>query len=267
MAYTERMMDNGAIDHAALNAYQFRLPTFEGPLDILLRLIEREQLAITDVSLVAVTDQFLDHLAQLHDQPPALIADFAAIGGRLVLLKSRSLLPRPATTVEEPEPEDLVRQLEEYRALRAASEQLAIRDRRALGGFARGEGVALPDAPAPRLAIHQPSILARALRRRLTNAIGPVQVVASRPIVTLREMTERLLTGLHRGNRSFLRFRATCASREEVLVGFLALLVLVRRRVMDADQETLFGDITLTPTPAMSTNPAIVVESIDESSP
>lgn len=254
-------MENGALDHAALNAYQFRLPTFEGPLDVLLRLIEREQLAITDVSLVAVTDQFLAHLAQLDDQAPALIADFAAVGGKLVLLKSRSLLPRPATTVEEPEPEDLVRQLEEYRALRAASEHLAVRDRSALGGFARGDGVALPPAPPPRLANHQPGALARALRRRLTTAIGPVQVVASRPVVTLREMTERLLTELHGGNTSFQRFRSSCSSREEVLVAFLSLLVLVRRRVVDAEQETLFGDISLRP--ALASNLTAVVDAID----
>ena len=238
-------MDANAVDQLALNAYQFRLPSFEGPLDILLRLIERNQLAITEISLIAVTDQFLDYLATLQEQPPALIAEFTAVGGRLVLLKSRSLLPRPAVEVEEPDPDDLVRQLEQYRALKAVSEQLAARDRIALGGFSRGEAVVLPEAPPPRLALHQPASLARALRRRLTSAIGPVQVVASQRVVTLREMTERLLTTLTGGNRSFMAFRASCVSREEVLVGFLAMLVLVRRRVVDASQDTLFGDITL----------------------
>ena len=254
-------MDNGAIDHVALNAYQFRLPTFEGPLDVLLRLIERQQLAITDISLISVTDQFLQHLARLGDQPPALIAEFAAVGGRLVLLKSRSLLPRPATTVDEPEPDDLARQLEEYRALRAASEHLAVRDRDARGGFARGAGVALPEAPIPRLAIHQPTLLARALRRRLTTATDPIQTVARRPIVTLRTMTQRLLTELQRGNRSFVQFRETCASREEVLVAFLSLLVLVRRGVVDSEQRTLFGDITLRP----AANLASAIAANDES--
>lgn len=239
------MTDVTTVDQLALNGYQFRLPSFEGPLDILLRLIERDQLAITEISLIAVTDQFLAHLATLQEQPPALIADFAAVGGRLVLLKSRSLLPRPTVEVEEPDPDDLVRQLEQYRALKAVSEQLAVRDRIALGGFGRGEAVAQPEAPPPRLALHQPAALARALRRRLTSAIGPVQVVASQRVVTLREMTERLLTTLTGGNQSYFAYRATCDSREEVLVGFLALLVLVRRRVLDATQETVFGDITL----------------------
>ncbi len=257
-------MDASAVDQLALNAYQFRLPSFEGPLDILLRLIERDQLAITEISLIAVTDQFLDHLATLQEQPPALIAEFTAVGSRLVLLKSRSLLPRPAVEVDEPDPDDLVRQLEQYRALKAVSEHLAARDRVALGGFGRGEAVALPEAPPPRLALHQPASLARALRRRLTTAIGPVQVVASQRVVTLREMTERLLTTLTGGNRSFLAFRASCVSREEVLVGFLAMLVLVRRRVVDASQDTVFGDITLQYVASGRENAPLQPDEIDE---
>ena len=256
------MMD-GAIDQLALTGYQFRLPTFEGPLDVLLRLIERDQLDITDISLIAVTDQFLSHLAGLGEQPPALVAEFTAVGGRLVLLKSRSLLPRPAAVNDEPDPDELVRQLEQYRALKAVSEQLAIRDRTALGGFARGEAVAIPDAPPPRLAIHQPALLARALRRRLTTALGPVQVVASARIVTLREMTQRLLTALNGGNGSFFAFRASCTSREEVLVAFLSTLVLVRRQVVEARQERVFGDISLRV--IATSNGAVPVETADKS--
>jgi segregation and condensation protein A len=237
------MSEPGASDQFALTAYQLRLPSFEGPLDVLLRLIEREQLAITDISLVAVTDQFLEYLATLEERSPALIAEFTAVGGRLVLLKSRSLLPRPSLIIDEPEPDDLVRQLEQYRALKVVSEQLAARDRAASGGFARGEAIVMPEAPPPRLAMHQPALLARALRRRLTSVPGPVQVVPAHRIVTLREMTRRLLTALKGGTSSFADFRASCSSREEVLVGFLSLLTLVRRRVIDARQESLFGDI------------------------
>src|SRR5690349_9456548 len=91
--------------------YQLRLPAFEGPLDVLLRLIERSQLAIEDVSLVAVTTQFLDHVASLASAPSHIVADFAAVGARLTVLKSRSLLPRPPLDTEEPEQSDLTHQL------------------------------------------------------------------------------------------------------------------------------------------------------------
>jgi segregation and condensation protein A len=77
-------------------------------------------------------------------------------------------------------------------------------------------------------------------------------------------MTERLLTTLTGGNRSFLAFRASCVSREEVLVGFLAMLVLVRRRVVDASQDTVFGDITLQYVASGRENAPLQPDEIDE---
>lgn len=233
-------------DSTALGGYQLRLPGFEGPLDVLLRLIERDQLAVTDVSLVAVTDQFLAYLTALSDVPPATVAEFAAVGGRLVLLKSRSLLPRPAAAPADDDPDDLVRRLVAYRTVREAADQLAIADRRADAAFARGDGVAVPQAPPPRLALHQAASLARALRRRLTAVPTPPASVAARPVVTLREMTERVLTALPgRGSLTFGRFRVGCHNRQETLVAFLAVLVLVRRRTIEAEQSGLFEEIVL----------------------
>src|SRR3954471_22852810 len=95
-----------------LDGYQFRLPTFEGPLDVLLRLIERDQLAISEVSLIAVFDQFIAHLKTLEADAPEAVAEFVLMAGRLSLLKSRALLPRPVKQLEEPDEVDLVQQLE-----------------------------------------------------------------------------------------------------------------------------------------------------------
>ena len=238
-------MSAAIADPTALSGYQLRLPTFEGPLDVLLRLIERDQLPIADVSLVAVTDQFLAHLAAMAATPPETVAEFAAVAGRLVLLKSRSLLPRPPAA-EEGEPEELVGQLVEYRALRVAADHLAARDRLAGGAFAPGDAVAVPPAPPPRLAIHQPGALARALRRRLSAIPDPQRAAGLRPIVTLQQMTARIVGAL--AGRRLLAFASVgrrCADRHEVPVAFLAVLILIRRRVIEAEQSGLFGEITL----------------------
>ena len=213
-----------------LSDYQLRLPSFEGPLDVLLRLIERDQLAITEVSLVAVTDQFLGYLAALPESSASLIAEFVTVAGRLVLLKSRSLLPRPPVA-EEGEPDELVRQLIEYRELRAAVDQLASWDRLAAGAFARGDAYAVPEAPPPRLVAPEVGALARALRRRLTIVPSPAANVAARPVVTLRQMSERLLEALDGRRRlRFGSFRQGCADRQEVLVAFLAVLSSIAAR-------------------------------------
>jgi segregation and condensation protein A len=235
-----------AVEPDILAGYQLRLPSFEGPLDVLLRLIERHQLAITDVSLVAVTDQFLAYLDQLDSAPAATVAEFAAMGARLVLIKSRSLLPRPAVA-DEGEPEELVRQLIEYRAVQAAARRLAAWDAQAAAAFARGEGVAVPEPAAPpKLAAHHPAALARALRRRLTVVPGPREVLSTQPMVTLREMVERVLMALVGGRAvRFGAIRAGCRGRSDVLTAFLAVLVLMRRRVIEAEQPELFGEITL----------------------
>ncbi|MGH9174365.1 MAG: segregation and condensation protein A, partial [Vicinamibacterales bacterium] len=105
-----------------LAGYQLRLPSFEGPLDVLLGLIERERLEISDVSLVAVTDGFLGYIAQLDDAPPALLAEFAGVAARLLVLKSRALLPRPEVVEEEVDIDDLAEQLREYQRAKQAAE-------------------------------------------------------------------------------------------------------------------------------------------------
>src|SRR3972149_550780 len=112
-------------------AFQFRLSVFEGPLDLLLYLIEREELEITAVSLVQVTDQYLSYLRSGDEIDATALAEFIAIGARLLLLKSRALLPRPPVDAEPEEDlgEDPVRRLREHRrskevagALRAVEE-------------------------------------------------------------------------------------------------------------------------------------------------
>ena len=232
-----------------LIGYQLRLPSFEGPFDVLLRLIERSQLSITDISLVAVTGQFLDRIAELGGAPASVIAEFAAVGTRLVLLKSRSLLPRAATAGDDVDSEsDLARELIEYRAVKTAAIELARRDAGGQGAFLRALGaVANPDEDAPpRLARHEATSLVRALRRRLAASAPPRLLLERKPIVTIREMAQRWLDFVHRGpNSTFDRFGSSCEDRGELRTAFLAMLVLIRRRAIDADQREPFGTITV----------------------
>ncbi len=230
-----------------LDKYQLRLPSFEGPLDVLLRLIERNQLPITEVSLVSVTDQFLDYIAARHVLPSSL-ADFATTGSRLVLLKSRSLLPRPPAAEEEEEGSDLVKELIAYQAVKEAASRLGTLDMSGSGAFAhRPEAVAAPPGrEAPPLARHQPRSLVSALRRRLSAAaIAPARMPV-RPVVTLREIAERILSHLTTTPTLALStVLSPDADRQEVLTAFQALLALVRRQTVIAEQEGLFSEILI----------------------
>ena len=93
--------------HTLGAAYPVHLPIFEGPLDLLLHLIEREELDITEISLVAVTDQYVQAIESLEEIEPGALADFLVIAARLLYLKSRSLLPKPRPPEEEDEEADV----------------------------------------------------------------------------------------------------------------------------------------------------------------
>jgi segregation and condensation protein A len=239
-------MTHSSATVATLDGYQFRLPSFEGPLDVLLRLIERDQLAISEVSLVAVFDQFLAHLETLEADAPDAIADFVLVAGRLSVLKSRGLLPRPAKLVEEPDEIDLVQQLEAYRAVKAAAELLGVRQRIGSGTFGRGEAITSPPAEPVRFAPQRPSALAEAVSRWLTRVPAKPALLPSHRIVSLREMISRITSALDREARiSFERIRVTCAGRQDTAVAFLALLTLMRRHLVAATQSEPFGPIEL----------------------
>ena len=110
-------------------SFQLALPIFEGPLDLLLHLIEREELDITNIALVQVADQYMEYIRASEQLNLDALADFIYIGARLLLLKSRALLPRPKTEEEllseyEDPTDDLARQLREYKLFREAAGQL-----------------------------------------------------------------------------------------------------------------------------------------------
>lgn len=230
----------------SLDDYQLRLEGFEGPLDVLLRLIERERLAIADVSLVAVTDGFLAYVRDLRDAPPLLLAEFASVAGRLLVLKSRSLLPRPPAAIDEQEPSDLARQLTEHRALRDVAIALGELDRLGLGSFPLGAAVQRPAEPDIRIARHPPLALANAIRRRLAGSLPVKPMPARTRVVSLAEMVRRLVERLQ--GASSIRFcdvLSSASARDEALAGFLAVLVLIRRKVAHVDQSDLFGPIEI----------------------
>src|SRR5579864_8538380 len=97
------LVDEAAIANGHQSRYVVHLPVFEGPLDLLLHLIEKRQMEITTISLMAVTDQYIAYLQQWQDQPDQLplanMAAFVSIATRLLFIKSQSLLPH--TTKEE----------------------------------------------------------------------------------------------------------------------------------------------------------------------
>ncbi len=233
---------------AVMETYRVSLEVFEGPLDLLLRLIEQERLDITLISLALVTDQYLAYIAQLQEASAANLADFLAIAARLLVIKSRVLLPRPEQPEEEKEPdlgEELVDRLREYKRYKAAASALRALEEAEHRTYPR---VAPPPKAEPKLQPGEASSadLWEAMKRVLA-AHPPVAVVdrvVSPIAVSLSECIQRVLERLVRVRRTrFSALMRQARSRLEVIVTFIAILELAKQQRVSVMQERLFGEI------------------------
>ena len=225
------------------------LPVFAGPLDLLLHLIERDELDITTVSLLQVTEQYLRQLRASEQINMAALADFIAVGARLLLLKSRALLPRDeAPPLDEDGGDDarrLVDALREYRRFKEAAEYLRGRD----GGHVSYQRQATPPRVTlptglDRVTLDSFTELIRDVLSRLPSQEDFPEV--QREPVRLRDRISRLVEALEASGRtSFRRLIESATSRTVVIVDFLAVLELIKSRYLEAGQSEAFGDIDL----------------------
>jgi segregation and condensation protein A len=235
--------------------FEVRLPVFEGPLQLLLHLIESRQLDILSVPLAEVADAYVDHLTR-HPVDASNLSEFVAVAAQLILLKSRRLLPGdpPATAGEEtdePDEEQLRQRLIEYRAIRNAARWLGSRDMLAPLMRREPRESDLPEAPAVPLPL--PTLL-EALDRLAAAPepdAPPTEVVARE--ITIGMQIRVLLDALSESGRVILQaVLAGCRSRSEAAVTVLAMLELARRRQVRLEQSSLFGPILVTSTGATS---------------
>lgn len=230
-------------------AFQLQLPVFEGPLDLLLYLIEREELDITAVSLVQVTNQYLSYLRSGDQVDATALAEFIAIGARLIYIKSRALLPQPLTDDDEGEElgDDLVQRLREYRRFKEAAGML--QDIESQGRRTYPREAPPPEMPLPTgldgVTLDLLAEIVREVLQRQPEA-DEEEGIVDRQEVTVEEMVAQLTERLTRERRvGFRAFISSCRSRLEVIVAFIAVLELIKSLRLEAKQDQLFGDISL----------------------
>jgi segregation and condensation protein A len=246
--------------------YRIQLPVFEGPLDLLLHLIEREELDVTTVALAQVTDQYMAYLAELELRQVKELADFLVIAAKLLLIKSSALLPHPPALSPEAEDvgDELVYQLQIYKRFKEVAALLREREQEGLHGYVR-------IAPLPRL---EPQLdlggvsahdLLAAVQEALDampaplvgEVVTPVTVTIADQIVQIEEQLVQ---------RRQVRFRevlSQASTRVEIIVTLLALLELIKQDRVRVWQERPFGQIVIerqtsaeaTPVDAPATSP------------
>lgn len=232
-----------------------KTPVYEGPLDLLLELIEKRKLLINDISLSTVTDEYIARVNAMTELPVGETAEFVSLAATLLLIKSRSLLPTLTLTSEESRDiKELEYRLAVYQMIKEAG--------KALGSLTKQPYVYEASAPQwEPLYIFDTSITPESLRgagHALIEGFPTMLAlpkVAVKKIISLEEMigqlAARVSTAFELSFREFsgLHRKPEAHDLEEhkhtVIVSFLALLELVKQGILQAQQQEQFGDITL----------------------
>lgn len=223
----------------------FKTPVYEGPLELLLELIEKRKLLINDISLASVTEEYIARVNSMEGLPVGETAQFVALAATLLLIKSRSLLPSLELSDDESRDiKELEYRLALYQIIKDGTRNLA----RGFGEPALFEGEApgmpplfIPDESATPTSLRE---TARALIEGFPQTLE-LPKVSVKKVISLEEMVERLRQRVAKAmTLSFKEFSGNKAAKHDVIVGFLALLELVKQGIINATQEDS-GDIRL----------------------
>ncbi|MEO7617369.1 MAG: ScpA family protein [Candidatus Saccharibacteria bacterium] len=218
------------------------LPSFDGPLALLIELIERDKLEVTSISVEAITAEYLMRVSELKDLDITHLSEFVQLGSRLVYIKSLALLPEK--TVQAEELALLEQDLSEYRRYREAADQLQSQARtsRAWPSGASYE------APAMRIASE---VSLEQLSAAFSLALKRTQPIAQTAILKrhldIRHVITNLLRKAKKAPITLQTLIDDCGDRLEIIVTFLAMLETIKSGQITINQDSQFGDIIITP--------------------
>lgn len=225
------------------DGFAVKVRDFEGPLDLLLSLIEDRKMLISDVSLSSVADEFLKYIETRGGFPIGEAAQFVVVSATLLLLKSRALLPVLSLTQEEEgDIQDLEYRLRLYQAIREATRNFRTNGRMYFGGGARiTDPIFMPSKDLTQANVDE------AINRVLANAprIEKRSEVSVKTVMSLEEMMERLEERIQKALHLTFKDFAGGVDKREIVVGFLAMLELTKRGLLLVNQERSFGEITM----------------------
>ena len=241
----------------------YKLESFEGPLDLLLHLIEKAEISIEDISISEITDQYLAYLDAMQEMELDVTSEFLVMAATLLAMKSRYLLPKPPAPEEKPDEEEegdvqdpreeLIRKLIEYRKYKLAAAWLREMAWARSQVFTREAAdltpylAARPFNPVQGLTAED---LARAFRKAMRKFAGRTRVAAiPRDEISVKDRIGDIIhTFRHRsqdGKMLFSQLVGNLKDRQQVVVTFLAVLELMKKGLVTCHQNRLFGEIVV----------------------
>lgn len=246
-----RLRDGGPLVQPVRGSVTFKLPRFEGPLDLLLHLIKRDEMDIHDIPIAQITGQYLRYIELMRMLDLDVAGEFLVMAATLMRIKARMLLPvqQPGDDEDEGDPrEELVQRLIEYRQFKEAAEQLKEHEGQRRLLFERGivptedDAGPLPLAPATLFDLLDAlnRVLARVPQRTVYEVQTEVYDVEDKMSLIARTVAEE-------GELSFFVLMSACRARMEIVVSFMALLELVKLGQVLVAQNDNFTDIRILP--------------------
>lgn len=228
------------------NPYKVKLAVFEGPLDLLLYLIKKEEIDIYDIPIARITEQYLQHIMLMQELDIDIASEFIVMAATLIHIKSKLLLP--VINPEDPEAEnlidprdELVHRLLEHKKFKAAAEMLWSRAEVEQAVFTRAQlETDLENTEVAATVLDLVGVFKKILERRQEE----IEVEIANDEITLATKIDEIRSILSTRNEVIVNQLFECArSRREMVITFLAILELVKESVIRLEQQEIFGEI------------------------
>lgn len=229
--------------------YRIQLPAYEGPLDLLLDLVRKQEIDIHNIPIAKITQQYLDYLHQLEKLNVDISADFLYMAATLIHIKSKMLLPvDPLAPAEEQDPRnELVHRLLEHEKFKNAAQMLYEKQQLEAHVWSHPDMSLYQSEETEGDLVVSLVDLVRVFQQVMERRRAVANIELSHEVVTVAQMMERLRTRLSASEEplSLAGFFEACASRRAMIVALLAVLEMVRMQAVVLAQEKMFGDVLL----------------------
>ena len=233
------------------NKYAIKIENFEGPLDLLCHLIDKNKMDIYDVNLSEITDQYIEYINQMEEMNLEVTSEFLVMASTLLYIKSRNLLPHDTEDERELTEEELLQRIIEYKKYKEVSNKLKeLYQENSKRFFKSQEEIDLPKQKLEREYEKQTIIdlytqIVENNKVRLNQNAKNIEKIAITDTYTVGEKVKEMFRELLKKPRFIFNkmYKVSAHNKEEVVTAFTGLLELSRRSKVITHQEKLFGDI------------------------
>ena len=235
------------------NKYAIKIDNFEGPLDLLCHLIDKNKMSINDINLTEITDQYVEYINKMEEMNLEVTSEFIIMASTLIYLKSKSLLPKEVDDEEEISEEELLRRIVEYKRYKEITKTLReMYDKNAVRFYKSPDEIKLPKQKLERNydkeeIINAYTNIIRVNKEKVNENASNIEKIAITDKYTVASKVKEILKQLINKPKFVFNkvFSLQRCETEELVTAFSGLLELSRRNKVKTEQDRLFGDISV----------------------